>query len=564
MSKVAIYCRLSVEDEDKKGEVDSESINNQKLLLIEYALKHELDIYHIYVDDNYSGLDENRPAFKKMLEDAKNHRFDIILCKNQSRFTRDMMLVEKYIHGLLPELGIRFIGVIDNADSCDKYNKRARQINGLVNEWYCEELSDNIRLILDKKREDGEFIGSFAPYGYKKSRQDKHHLKIDDEAAKNIRKIYDLYLEGYSINEICKYLTIRKIPTPNHYRKIKEQLEGKTLDINNQAGSSGQKNEVTLEEKSFVKWAPSTIKKILHSKVYIGHMIQGKERKISYKSNKRIVTNADEWFVILDTHDPIIPRELYIKVQERLKERERTRQNRRIPKEDVLIGKVICGHCNKAMYKTSGNKSNTKYYHCSTYYKSRGDSCIKNSIRYDSLMLHVESEIIKTFQEVYEKNNSQSRKLKACVQTVFKQGETTLDDSDNSKTILNHNDTYSDVDKLQEEIELCKKSILNIYIDKTKGILKDEVYIDLVRSLNHKLEVLKSEIDILNMKKQELQCREIKIQEPNNRNNKELDFFQEIMLDNQKKKFLISELIDTIEIMEMNKDTTCINIHWKI
>ena len=169
MGKAAIYCRLSEEDHNKRAETDdSVSIQNQKTMLIQYAMGQGWEIYNIYSDDDYTGADRNRPAFNRLLKDAEAHRFDIILCKNQSRFTRELELVEKYIHGLFPIWGIRFVSIVDNADTANKGNKKSRQINGLVNEWYLEDMSENIRSVLDNRRENGLHIGAFAIYGYKK------------------------------------------------------------------------------------------------------------------------------------------------------------------------------------------------------------------------------------------------------------------------------------------------------------------------------------------------------------------------------------------------------------
>ena len=164
----AIYCRLSREDEEKQSE--SESIQNQKSMLIKYALDKGWDIYNIYCDEDYSGIDRERPAFRQLIADAEARRFDIVLVKTQSRFTRDMELVEKYIHGLFAEWGIRFVATVDNVDTDIKGNKKARQINGLVNEWYLEDLSENIRTVFDYKRRAGQYIGGFPLYGKRKRR----------------------------------------------------------------------------------------------------------------------------------------------------------------------------------------------------------------------------------------------------------------------------------------------------------------------------------------------------------------------------------------------------------
>ena len=142
--RAAIYCRLSEEDRNR-GDADSLSIQNQKSMLVSYAAAHDWEVYAIYSDDDYAGADRRRPAFNRLLKDAEARRFDIVLCKTQSRFTREMELVEKYIHGLFPLWGIRFVSIVDNADTASPGNKKARQISGLVNEWYLEDMSENIR-----------------------------------------------------------------------------------------------------------------------------------------------------------------------------------------------------------------------------------------------------------------------------------------------------------------------------------------------------------------------------------------------------------------------------------
>ena len=164
LNKVAIYTRLSKEDGDKELEQESESIQNQKNMLINYALDNNWNIYDIYCDEDFSGIDSTRPDFNRLLKDAESKKFDIILCKSQSRFTRDSIYVEDYLHNKFGQWNIRFMSLVDHVDTLDKGNKKSRQINGLVNEWYLEDLSENIRRTFDVKRKNGEFIGAFAPF----------------------------------------------------------------------------------------------------------------------------------------------------------------------------------------------------------------------------------------------------------------------------------------------------------------------------------------------------------------------------------------------------------------
>jgi len=212
---------LSKEDEEKLQN-ESESIQNQKSLLLHYAAERGWEVYQIYCDEDYSGADSLRPDFNRMLRDARQKKFQIILCKTQSRFTRDMELVEKYIHGLFPIWGIRFIAVADNADTEVKGNKKARQINGLVNEWYLEDLSENVRMVFDMKRREGKYIGGSPVYGYKKDPQDKNRIVIDPSAASVVRQIFQWSLEGRGRQSIARTLNEQGIPSPARYKEERD------------------------------------------------------------------------------------------------------------------------------------------------------------------------------------------------------------------------------------------------------------------------------------------------------------------------------------------------------
>ena len=179
MEKAAVYLRISKEDLDREGDSHSKSIENQRIIVTDYALKHGWSIQQYYVDDDYSGLYYERPAFSQMLKDARSGQFGVILAKSQSRLSRNMEHTEYLLHSLFPLLGIRFIGVVDGVDTAQKYGKKARQINALVNEWYSEDLSESIRAVYRQKMEKGEYLGAYAPYGYRKSRKDSHVLEID-------------------------------------------------------------------------------------------------------------------------------------------------------------------------------------------------------------------------------------------------------------------------------------------------------------------------------------------------------------------------------------------------
>lgn len=289
----AIYCRLSREDEDKRGG-ESESIVNQRELLSGYAAAKGWSVHGVYSDDDASGADAERPGFLKLLRDAEDGRFSIVLCKTQSRFTRDIELVERYLHGLFPRWGVRFVTVVDCADTSDRQNKKSRQLNGLINEWYLEDLSENVRAVFDDKRRRGQFIGSFPPYGYAKSEGDKNRLTPDGETAPVVRRIFDMYEDGKSLREVAAALDAAGVPPPS------ERL-----------GRIG-------------RWNKNAIARILKSETYIGNLTQGRRRKPSYKSRLTVELPRSEWITVRGTHEGIVTPGQFRRVNERLLRRGRS------------------------------------------------------------------------------------------------------------------------------------------------------------------------------------------------------------------------------------------------
>ena len=280
MKKAAIYCRLSEEDKNKLCATDdSGSIQNQKAMLVQYAEEQGWEVYQIYSDDDYTGADRRRPQFKRLLKDAEQHKFDIILCKTQSRFTRELELVEKYIHGLFPIWGIRFVSIVDNADTDNKGNKKSRQINGLVNEWYLEDMSDNIRSVLTNRRVNGLHIGAFALYGYRKDPDRKGHLLIDEEAAAVVREVFNLFAQGYGKTSIARILNTRGIPNPTEYKR-----------------QHGLRYKQAVSKNSTL-WKYFAIADMLENEIYIGNMVQGKYGSVSYKTKQCKPRPKDQWYV---------------------------------------------------------------------------------------------------------------------------------------------------------------------------------------------------------------------------------------------------------------------------
>ena len=353
MPRVGIYCRLSIEDKVKEGD-ESRSIQNQKEMLREYCSERNWEIFDIYIDDGFSGIDRTRPAFSRLLRDCEQGKIDIVLCKDQSRFSRDTVIIEQYLNDKFLEWGIRFIGVADNADTDSESYGTMRLFTSAYNEMYVKDISAKIRRTLSCKREQGQFIGSFAPYGYLIDPADKHHLLIDPETAPVVRMIFCLYVSGEGYRHIVHTLNAQGIPSPSAYKR---QQGSKYTNCN--ADSS---NAVGL-------WTQSTIARMLANEMYTGTLVQGKSHHISYKNKRRKKVDPSEWIRIPDTHEAIIDADTWARTQARLQSN--TRVGCRMQELSPLSGKVRCAVCGRPMKRNVYyNKAKTiKYYglQCATY-----------------------------------------------------------------------------------------------------------------------------------------------------------------------------------------------------
>lgn len=532
MNKAAIYCRLSKEDKDKiKEGDDSESIQNQKMLLIDFAVKNGFMIYDVYSDDDYSGLDRDRPDFNRMIRDAKKGCFNTIICKSQSRFTRDMEYVEKYIHGLFPVIGVRFVGVVDNVDTNTRGNKKARQINGLINEWYCEDLSENIRSVFKAKKEQGQYVSPFPPYGYLKDPNDRHRLVIDPIASEVVRKIFRWYLEGYGVQKIRNKLSEEGIETPSTYKK---KIYG---SYHNPKG----KNEFG---KDCGFWAAATIKRILTNQVYIGSVVQGRERKISYKSSKVVAVPPEEWIIVPDMHEPIIDKSNFNLVQILLKERKyETRHKVKGEREIYLFsGKVFCKHCGSRMFRVVGRKGYS-YLYCQIFSRSKGSSCRHNSIRDDEL----EKLITAKIQDL----------IYGCLKepdTVKKICEAFRGEIEDTGQILRKKSR--EMDNVSKEAERIKKAVAALYTDKHTGNISEEEYALLKGTLLDELKAKEKRITALKKEVSDLQ---------DNDSDAKLLSFVNKFADFKNLNFeILNYFVDHIEIASDERKNNEVAIYWNV
>lgn len=369
-NRVVLYLRLSKEDVDKVNEGDdSASIKNQRLLLTEYALKNNFQIVRVYSDDDESGLYDDRPGFERMIEDAKLGLFDIVIAKTQSRFSRNMEHIEKYLHHDFLNLGIRFIGVVDGVDTAVASNKKSRQINGLVNEWYCEDLSENIRSAFKIKMKNGQFLGSSCPYGYKRDPKNHNHLIVDEYAANIVRRVFKLYLSGCGKARIGSILSEEGVLIPTLY---KQQVLGENY-----------KNSKVLKSTSV--WSYQTIHTILNNQTYVGDLVQNKTNKLSYKDKKKVSLPKEKWIVVENTHDAIISREIFNRVQEVQKIKTRTVSGSEV--KGIFSGILFCADCKHSMGRKYERRGNHQFigYICSTYKQHGKKFCSSHSIKNSEL-----------------------------------------------------------------------------------------------------------------------------------------------------------------------------------
>ena len=458
-------------------------------------------------------MDSDRPDFNRMIQAAKQKKFQIILCKSQSRFTRDMELVEKYIHGLFPVWGIRFIAVADNADTEVKGNKKARQINGLVNEWYLEDLSENVRMVFDLKRREGKYIGGFPIYGYRKDPADKNHIIPDPEAAEVVRQIFQLSLAGRGRQNIAALLNRQGVPNPTRYKAER----GWTC-------SHPVKNDHGL-------WNKTTIWRILRNEMYTGVMIQGRRKKVSYKSKVIIDTPEDQWYRVEGTHEAIIDRATFEAVQRGLRLRTK---NDGSGEAHLLSGLVKCADCGSTMSKCSNGKQS--YLRCKLYADSgRQKLCTRHSVRLDRLIELVSERIRAYVRTYYELDANDIQPRKDARREALEQERKTL----------------------AAQLEKRSQALKALYLDKVAGVIGEGQFVELNESFLHEKSRLEQRLGRIDG---ELERRE----QPRQQADLMAKARELLKLETVPRELVVG-LIDRIEISERDPETGRqeVKISWK-
>ena len=366
---IGAYIRISNEEKDK---LESNSINNQRVLINEYIAKHQdLNLLDYYIDDGYSGTSFNRPAFKRLLEDIRDKKVNAIIVKDLSRFGRNHIEVDNYIENIFPVLNVRFISIIDGFDSyenSDGVDDLIVPIKNLINDAYAKDISKKVKTALITKKKNGEFVGSYAPYGYYKSKLDKHKFIIDDDASKIVKLIFEKTINGLSKKEIANILNEMQIETPIEH--IKNKKENKY-------------------------WNSNIIYAILKNRVYTGDLIQQKRERLSYRNHKLMMNKEEDFIITKNHHQAIIDIEQFNTVQDIIKHSTKINSN---SKYDIFSGYLKCSECNSNL--TVKKSKNYMYYTCSSHVRKRGCNN-KHTIRKDILEEKV----------IIEINNRQDKKI---------------------------------------------------------------------------------------------------------------------------------------------------------
>ena len=353
MWNAGLYIRLSKEDENKETNNNSESIENQKELLMKYIKDNNYILYDVYIDDGYTGTNYNRPAFQRMIIDIENKKINMVVVKDLSRLGRDYILTGYYTEMWFPKNRIRFVSLLDNIDSINDINNDILPFKTLINDIYSKDNSKKIRAALRIKQQLGKWVGGCPPFGYMSDFKDKNHLIVNKQESIIVKKIFDIFLEGHSISYISNYLYINKINTPNIIRKINKDSELK-------------------------HWSFSTIKSILSNQLYTGDLVQNRRRKINYKIKNIIKNNKEDWIIVENAHEQIIKKNVFLEVQKLLN----NKNNFRVKNNKLLSGLIFCYECKK---RITFQKINNKYYTvCNTYKKkSKEKQCTSHSSRYE-------------------------------------------------------------------------------------------------------------------------------------------------------------------------------------
>ncbi len=447
---VGMYIRLSREDDDKK--IESESITNQRNIILEYINKSSEENFRLideYVDDGISGTTFDRPAFKRMIEDIESGRINCIITKDYSRLGRDYIESGKYLEKYFPQKNVRYIAILDNIDTLyDSPINDLSPFKAIFNDQYARDISKKVRRSVASKKRRGQFLGWKAIYGYKLDEKDRYKIVIDEEAAKIVRRIFKMAYEGKSCKEIADILSEEKIPIPSVYANL----------------NRGRKSS------NYGLWCSRTISEMLTNETYIGNLTQGRRRTINYKVKKEIRTPKEDWIIVKNNHEPIIDVETFNIVQSIYKKN--TNQNKK-SKQYLLKGFLYCEECGHSL-SISYRSDNRAYTTCCYYQKySKFKVCTPHTNNYYKIEKIILDEL-KTMCDKYINSDNFEKILKNSVE-INKYKDNLLGEIKASEL------------KIQQLIDNKKK----MYFDKLNEVITIDEYKEYIEKIRYDIEQIK-------------------------------------------------------------------------
>lgn len=456
--RVGNYIRLSESDEDKTYESDSESVINQRHLLMDFVKENGFTFVDEYVDDGYTGTNFNRPGFQRMIKDIESGRINCVITKDLSRLGRNHVGCGNLLEEYFPANKIRFISILDGVDTfLDSANNDIAPFKSLFNDMTSKDTSKKIRSILKNKKQQGKFIGSKPCYGYMRDSEDKGHLIPDPEVAPVVKKIFKMAYYGKGVSDIVSYLNDNNIKCPSAYKGTKS--------------SSRQK---------FNMWTISSVNKLLKNRIYTGDMVQNKQTKMSYKSQKKITLDESLWIIVEGTHEPLVSKVMFDSIQNAPARTIVTHCNREKRLLENLLTCKECGNTLTVLHRKNKNYKDNTYWsvNCNKYARDpRRKLCYPHFFPYDKLEEKIMSAIKNTCQRYLDSLNVKelSEKIKRERKKV-------------------KNEHQKERESLVLDIEELKRKMDALYDDKFNGIISADNYVRLSFQTEKQIASLNSRI----------------------------------------------------------------------
>lgn len=458
----ALYLRLS-NDDAEYGE--SVSIETQRKILRAYATENHIPVYSEYSDEGYSGTNFDRPAFRRMMEDIDAGRVNCVITKDLSRFGREYIQVGRYLEVEFPTRGIRYIAVTDGEDS-DKGLSDFLPFKNLFNEWFAKDTSRKVRSALRAKFQAGEHTCAMPPLGYRKDPDRRNHLLPDDRTKWIIEKIFLMAVQGTGASSIAHSLYRERIPKPTWWNY---QLHG----------ASGREFEGKPENERYT-WSAAHINRILHNQTYLGHSVHLRMSKISFKAEKRVTNAPEDWMIVKNTHEPLVDEDMFLRIQELMRSRRRTRAD---GTRQIFSGLLRCADCGHTMSYETMTKAKTPYsfYRCRKYTEGM-HQCTSHYIRYETL-----------YDFVLARLQNWTKRASLDESAIIASLQQTVQQTMSSDT----RHTQDELSRLTKRQHTVDGLLARIYEDRMSGEITERSFTALREKYQHELEELDAQIERL-------------------------------------------------------------------